>query len=238
MRAILLSAVAAVALCGAAVAQGQSSGGGAAQQPPIMKTPSGPGANGQRQGGTGAEGGGAAVQEQPNRQPARQDARQPSQEGESTRQGATQRRQQTDQGTRRDATQQRDQRQPARDTAQGKRDENSQRPRQQEQAGEQNRQNRPTASGNVSSRTRINISSPQQKTVIKNNIVRTSVRVPAGVTIAVGSVLPRTLTFHPVPAAVIAVIPELEPYYYIVIDGQVVFVDPGTFEIVYIMSLA
>jgi len=231
MRTILLSAVAAVALCGAAVAQGQS-GGGAAQQPPIMKAPTAPGAAGQRQGDAGAEGG-TAVQEQPRRQ----DARQPSQEGDTTRQGATQRRQQTDQGAPRDTMQQRDQRQPARDTAQGEQDRTAQPQPRQEQAG-QDRQNRPTASGNVSSRTRINISSPQQKTVIKNNIVRTSVRVPAGVTIAVGSVLPRTISFHPVPPAIVAVIPELEPYYYIVIDGQVVFVDPGTFEIVYIMSLA
>jgi hypothetical protein len=177
------------------------------------------------------------VQEQPGRQPARQDARQPRPEGEDTRQGATQRREPTDQGTRRDATQQRDQRQQDRDTAQGEQDRTAQPQRRQEQAGDRDR-NRPAASGNVSSRTRINISSPQQKTVIKNNIVRTSVRVPAGVTIAVGSVLPSTLTFHPVPAAIIAVIPELEPYYYVVIDGQVVFVDPGTFEIVYIMSLA
>jgi hypothetical protein len=237
MRTILLSAVAAVALCGAAVAQGQVGGSGAAQQSPIMKAPTGPGAAGQRQGGAATEGR-AAVQEQPSRQPTRQDARQPRQDGDGTRQGATQRREQTDQGTRRDATQQRDQRQQDRDTAQGEQDRSGQSPRRQEQAREQNRQDRPTASGNVSSRTQINISSPQQKTVIKNNIVRTSVRVPAGVTIAVGSVLPRMLTFHPVPAAIIAVIPDLEPYYYVVIDGQVVFVDPGTFEIVYIMSLA
>jgi hypothetical protein len=233
MRTILLGAVAAVALCGAAVAQSQGSGGIGAQQPPVVKTPTAPGAAGQRQGGAGAEGG-ATLREQP----SRQDARQPRPDGEGVRQGARQSQEQPNLPPRKDAAQQRDQRQGDRDTAQGDRDKSAQPQRRQEQAGDQNRQNRATASGNVSSRTRISISSPQQKTVIKNNIVRTSVQVPAGVKIAVGSVLPRTLTFHPVPPAIVAVIPELEPYYYIVVDGQVVFVDPGTFEIVYIMSLA
>jgi hypothetical protein len=228
MRAILLSAAAAIAIGGVAVAQGQSGGAGGAQPPPMVTNPGGgAGTGAQRpQGGADAQSGTVA-------QPRRQDARQPDQPGEG-RPGVTERRpEQTDQ-RRHDANQLQRNQQPDRDTAQGQRDGK----RQQEQAGDQNRQNRPTASGNVSGRTRINISSPQQKTVIKNNIVRTSVQVPAGVRIAVGSVLPATLEFHPVPAAIVAVIPELEPYYYIVVDGQVVFVDPGTYEIVYVMSLA
>lgn len=107
-----------------------------------------------------------------------------------------------------------------------------------DQAAGQGANDRPTASGNVGSRTRINITAPSQKTVIKNNIVRTNVKIPAGVTIAVGSVLPATIAFQPVPAAIIAEIPDLEPYYYVVVDGQIVFVDPATYAIVYVMPLA
>jgi hypothetical protein len=105
-------------------------------------------------------------------------------------------------------------------------------------AAGQGAKERPTASGNVGSRTRINITAPRQKTVIKSNVVRSSVTLPPGISIAVGTVLPSTIAFQPVPTAIIAEIPELEPYYYVVVDGQVVFVDPGTYEIVYVMPLA
>lgn len=101
----------------------------------------------------------------------------------------------------------------------------------------QRRDERPTAAGNVGSRMRINIGATQ-KTVIKSNIVRTNVTIPAGVTIAVGSVLPASIAFQPVPAAIIAEVPELEPYYYVVVDGEIVFVDPASYAIVYVMPLA
>jgi hypothetical protein len=116
------------------------------------------------------------------------------------------------------------------DQAQGDRNQ----PGQKAQGGQNDRAG---AVGNTGDRTRINITNNNQRTVIRNNIVRGNVRLPAGVTVAVGTRLPATIAFHPVPAAIIAEVPALEPYYYVVVDGQVVFVDPATYEIVYVMPV-
>jgi hypothetical protein len=233
MRTILLGAVAAIALGTGAMAQnnqggGGSQGGGAQAQPPIMNN-QGPAGAGNRQpmGGDaatpraarpdGMRGDNAAQRQQMDQGGQRQGQAaegEPAQRrlntGEAGDQGG-QRREKAAEG-------QPDQRRPNQAAGQGN--------------------ERPTASGNVGSRTRINITAPRQKTVIKSNIVRTNVTVPAGVTIAVGTVLPSTIAFQPVPAAIVAEVPALEPYYYVVVDGQVVFVDPGTYEIVYVMPLA
>lgn len=99
--------------------------------------------------------------------------------------------------------------------------------------GKQN--NRRTASrGDIgSARTKI----VQNKTVIEKNITRTDVRLPAGISIAVGVALPATIAYMPVPAAILAVVPEFEGYDYIVVNGQILFVDPATYEIVYVMPV-
>jgi hypothetical protein len=112
--------------------------------------------------------------------------------------------------------------------------DNRNQPGQKAQGGQNDRAG---AVGNTGDRTRINITNNNQRIVIRNNIVRGNVRLPAGVTIAVGTRLPATIAFHPVPAAIIAEIPALEPYYYVVVDGQIVFVDPATYEIVYVMPV-
>ena len=217
MRTILLGAVAAVALSASAMAQnnqGGGQGGGAQAQPPIMKAPDAAGAGSQRMQG-GAETPRAARPDGQRRDDAAQ--RQPMEQG-TQRQGQ-------------DNDVQREQRQ-------GQANDGQREQRRMNTGDAAGAKDRPAASGNVASRTRINITAPRQKTVIKSNIVRTNVTVPAGVTIAVGSVLPSTIAFQPVPPVIVAEIPELEPYYYVVVDGQVVFVDPGTYEIVYVMPLA
>jgi hypothetical protein len=208
MRTILLGAVAAIALGASAMAQ-TSQGGG--------------------------QGGGAQAQPPIMKQPAAPGAGGQRMQGGAEAPRATA----PDSGVRRDDAAQR---QPMDQGGQRQgQAADSQREQPRMNTGEaagQGAKDRPAASGNIGSRTRINITSPRQKTVIKSNIVRSSVTLPPGISIAVGTVLPSTIAFQPVPAAIVAEIPELEPYYYVVVDGQVVFVDPGTYEIVYVMPLA
>lgn len=63
---------------------------------------------------------------------------------------------------------------------------------------------------------------------------RTSVAVPAGTTVAVGSVLPQNVTVYEIPAS--AGLPTLTRYRYAVIDNKTVLIDPADRKIVYVVS--
>lgn len=81
----------------------------------------------------------------------------------------------------------------------------------------------------------------KQKTVIKNTIVSEHVhRVPRSkikVSLNVGVVIPSTIELRPLPAAIVKVVPEYEGYLFFVLDdGTIVIVEPGTLQVAYIIT--
>jgi hypothetical protein len=58
----------------------------------------------------------------------------------------------------------------------------------------------------------------------------------ANFSIAVGTRIPREVTFHPLPTEVVSIYPEWRGYQFIRVRDQIVVVDPRTFEIVAILE--
>ena len=54
--------------------------------------------------------------------------------------------------------------------------------------------------------------------------------------ISVGTVVPRSVTLHPLPAAVIEVYPEWRPYRFVLVGDEILVIDPATHRIVAILE--
>jgi hypothetical protein len=54
--------------------------------------------------------------------------------------------------------------------------------------------------------------------------------------IAVGTRVPRDVTFHPLPAEIVTIYPDWRGYEFILVRDQIVVVDPQTFEIVAVLD--
>jgi hypothetical protein len=54
--------------------------------------------------------------------------------------------------------------------------------------------------------------------------------------IAVGTRVPRDVTFHRLPAEIVSIYPEWRGYEYILVRDQILVVDPRTFEIVAVLD--
>jgi hypothetical protein len=54
--------------------------------------------------------------------------------------------------------------------------------------------------------------------------------------ISVGTRVPRDVEFHPLPAEVITYYPEWRGYEFILVNGQILVIDPATFEIVAVLD--
>lgn len=95
--------------------------------------------------------------------------------------------------------------------------------------------------GSTTKAARVEITQ-QKRTVIRNTIIKdTHVtrinRNDIDVDINVGIVVPHTITLAPLPVAIIDVVPEYRGYdYFVLADGTIVIVDPGSYEIVYVIS--
>jgi hypothetical protein len=55
--------------------------------------------------------------------------------------------------------------------------------------------------------------------------------------IAVGTRVPRDVTFHPLPAEIVSIYPDWRGYEFILVRDQIVVVDPRTFEIVAVLDV-
>jgi hypothetical protein len=71
-------------------------------------------------------------------------------------------------------------------------------------------------------------------TVIRNEHVAPVTSVNFNV--AVGTRVPRDVSFHPLPAEVVTVYPEWRGYNFILVRDEIVVIDPATFEIVAILN--
>jgi hypothetical protein len=77
--------------------------------------------------------------------------------------------------------------------------------------------------------------SPQQKAVLKAALSLSESNLPPKV--VKGLSLPRNLDFHFVPPAAAGILPELRDLYYLRLDDRVILVQPGTYEVVHVLSL-
>jgi hypothetical protein len=85
------------------------------------------------------------------------------------------------------------------------------------------------AGGKLSSEQRTKIT-----TVIRSQHIAPATNV--NFSISVGTRVPRDVSFHPLPAEVVTIYPEWRGYEFILVNDQIVVVDPRTFEIVAVIE--
>jgi hypothetical protein len=74
----------------------------------------------------------------------------------------------------------------------------------------------------------------QITTVIRNQRVQPLTNV--NFSIAVGTRVPRDVRFHPLPREVVTIYPEWRGYEFVLVNSQIIVIDPRTFEIVAILE--
>jgi hypothetical protein len=72
-------------------------------------------------------------------------------------------------------------------------------------------------------------------TVIKNQHVTRIEPSKLNVSIRIGARIPTSVHFYPLPTEVVTVYPEWRGYDYILVGEQIIILDPGSHEIVYIL---
>jgi len=71
-------------------------------------------------------------------------------------------------------------------------------------------------------------------TVIRNERVQPLDHV--NFQVSVGTRVPRDIRFHPLPQEVLTIYPEWRGYEFVLVNDQIVVIDPRTFEIVAILE--
>jgi hypothetical protein len=104
---------------------------------------------------------------------------------------------------------------------------------------ERKKQSDPTATGSTS---KVDSEiTPEKKTIIREKIVTSNVkrveRDDIDIDISVGVIVPTTIALQPLPVSVIEVLPAYRGYlYFVLADGTIVIVEPGTLQIVYVLT--
>ena len=106
------------------------------------------------------------------------------------------------------------------------------------QTGERarNQQEEPATTGAISAKGKI---SDEQRTEIRNTIVETHVDPVAHVDfdINIGVAVPSTVVLYPLPPRIVEIVPAYASYqYFVLADGTILIVDPGTLQIVYVIA--
>jgi hypothetical protein len=79
--------------------------------------------------------------------------------------------------------------------------------------------------------------STEQRTKITTIIKKENVQpTHLNISVHVGARVPESVHFYPVPTQVIEVYPEWRGYYYILVSGDILIIDPGTHEIVAVLA--
>ena len=88
-------------------------------------------------------------------------------------------------------------------------------------------------SPSVITRERVDLS-PAQRTIIYRSATRERVRTapPPGVEVRLGARVPRTVELYDMPTTIVEEAPTLRRYRYMVVNDEVVLVDPATSEVV------
>ena len=87
----------------------------------------------------------------------------------------------------------------------------------------------------VIARERVELT-PAQRTTIYRSVTRERVQmVPQGVDVRLGARVPQTVELREMPSALVTDVPTVRRYRYMVINNEVVLVDPATSEVVEII---
>jgi hypothetical protein len=83
---------------------------------------------------------------------------------------------------------------------------------------------------------RVQLSEQQQTRVRETVLKQRNARVTnVNFSVTVGTRIPRSVRLVALPATVIEVVPEYRSYQYVVVGDDIVIVDPGSYEIVYVL---
>jgi hypothetical protein len=207
---ISMSALALIASAGNGTAQEKGGPGGAGGQTPAAQQPASPGGGGRIDSGS-----------QPSQQPRQEDfrdnrAQNPSGKAQAQDQRAPQR----------DNQNRAQQDRPASKGSKGD-----------VKADSKSRQDTTTGQGAAGSSGGASLTT-EQRTKISTTIRQSNVRPVTNVNfnISVGTVVPRSVTLHALPAAVIEVYPEWRPYRFILVGDEILVIDPATHRIVAILD--
>jgi hypothetical protein len=78
---------------------------------------------------------------------------------------------------------------------------------------------------------------PQQRTVIRNYVVKERVRpIELRERVVVGATIPAEIELAPVPETIYAEVPSLRPYRYFVWDDRFVLVEPSSRRVIQIVE--
>jgi hypothetical protein len=78
----------------------------------------------------------------------------------------------------------------------------------------------------------------EQRTTIRTSITRQNVKPVTNInfSVSIGTRVPRTVGFHPLPAEVVTIYPDWRGYEFFLVNDQVVVVNPRTLEIVAVLD--
>ena len=97
---------------------------------------------------------------------------------------------------------------------------------------------KPATSGSAGSSAKAAAPPPEKRSQIVSVIKSEKIKETTNVNfnISVGTRVPSTVTFYPIPTRVIEIYPEWSGYQVILVNGRYVIVRPETYEIVYIIE--
>ena len=205
---ISVSVFALVASAGVSAAQEKGAPSGSGQAPAAQQSPAGP---------------------QPSQQPAQEDQRGNRAQGAPNKDNQTQEQQRQQPGK----NQAQDRQQPKQQT------QDRQQPDQRQQTQDKaSPQRKDSTTGQGAAGSSGSALTSEQRTKISTTIRQTNVRPVTNVNfrISVGTVVPRSVTLHPLPAAVIEVYPEWRPYRFVLVGDQILVIDPATHQIVAVLE--
>jgi hypothetical protein len=80
--------------------------------------------------------------------------------------------------------------------------------------------------------------STEQRTTIRTSITKQNIKPVTNInfSISVGTRVPRTVAFHPLPAEVITVYPDWRGYEFFLVNNEIIVVNPRTLEIVAVLD--
>ncbi len=238
MRKNLLMSVSAIALiasAGIVAAQEKGGMGGSSTQAPQQSSPAQPSSPSAQPGGSEMRGGGEmkgrsgttgqGTETKGGAEPKGGQAEQQRMDQKGNRpQRAQEQRQQDQKGAQ-------DQRQNQRDNrAQDKSDHKG-------AADSKSRKDNTTGQGAAGSSGGASLTT-EQRTKISTTIKQTNVRPVTNVSfnVSVGTVVPRSVTLHALPASVIEVYPDWRPYRFILVGDEIVIIEPGTYRIIAVIE--
>lgn len=80
--------------------------------------------------------------------------------------------------------------------------------------------------------------STEQRTTIRTSITKQNIKPVTNInfSISVGTRVPRTVSFHPLPAEVITIYPAWRGYEFFLVNDEIIVVNPSTLEIVAVLE--